>query len=128
MLPPTHMRAPHHHRCLPLQRLRLEAAVVSMQRLYRRELYRKRQWQRLLDVVHQVVDNVRSTRSAIDTWAEEVDSAAKAKTEEVLEMSRRWGAGECGGGCVMLSICHVRCSVCAGCCTQRHHSSTTAPL
>jgi hypothetical protein len=36
------------------QELRHHAAVVRMQRLFRKHLHRRRQWQRLLDVVHQV--------------------------------------------------------------------------
>jgi hypothetical protein len=84
----TRLHASHRH----LQELRYLATVVRMQRLFRRQLARKRQWQRLLDVMSTVLSSVRATRCAFDTWAEELWEAQSAAGSEAMSRSRRWGA------------------------------------
>ncbi len=75
-----------------LQELRYLATVVRMQRLFRRQLARRRQWERLLDVMHTVLDGVRATRCAFDTWAEGLWEAQSAASTEAISRSKRWAA------------------------------------
>lgn len=78
---------------IPRQALRTERAAVAMQRLYRRQVQRKKQWQRLLDTVHHVVESVRKTRAAFQRA--EADMAAKqaAAAIQAQENARRETAG-----------------------------------
>jgi hypothetical protein len=62
---------------------------MAMQRLFRKQLHRRRQWDRLLDVVHQVVGATRAARGTFSRWEASFADASKAAAVRAQTSARK---------------------------------------